>query len=553
MNPTGKLVVCGAAVGLLAALSLAFAGQAGAEPQAPPAPAATAADHGAEAAEYTPPAYGPGPVLVLKLDDENASTIQILLGKGGAISRWNLAYIRRALEQAKAEKAALLLLEITTNGGRVDITQNMMEALAGSDGVRTVAYVRRGISAGSMVALACDDIYMEKGSIIGATTPVSMDIKDVVPAPSDEPEKAPDKRQREQLDKHERKVMEALTRFFRAKARAKGHSPLLAAAMMDQDIDLLEVTFPDGRSALMSREEYDKAVRAAPAGQIPQFKVRSKPLTLESHEAVKWGLARAEVASRQELLKLAGLADRFVVELVPGWADRLSQFVSSALVTALLIAMAMLALYVELNHPSGVAAGVFLLALAMYFWANHVAGAAGGLSIVLFLAGAALLAVEIFFIPGFGVTGVLGLLLMLAGLVSARLPPNLVPKEYRSPVGFWAGAGAAAVPVLAGIGLGAVSIALLMRFFPRVPLLRHLVLKGDLGGAVVTAAAAAGAAGPEDLVGRTGTALTTLRPGGTARFGELLVDVVSDGEFLEAGTSVRIASADSNRIVVRRA
>jgi membrane-bound serine protease (ClpP class) len=151
---------------------------------------------------------------------------------------------------------------------------------------------------------------------------------------------------------------------------------------------------------------------------------------------------------------------------------------------------------------------------------------------------------------------------VVLGLILARIPADLFSSPAPDPAGSsyempsigWGGAFAgAAVPVLAGLGLGAVGIAVLMRFFPRVPILNRLVLQADLAGAVVSAGQPAGVDEPGKLVGRLGTAVTNLRPGGSARFDGRLMDVISDSEWLEAGTQLKIVSADSNRIVVRRA
>jgi membrane-bound serine protease (ClpP class) len=183
-----------------------------------------------------------------------------------------------------------------------------------------------------------------------------------------------------------------------------------------------------------------------------------------------------------------------------------------------------------------------------------MAGTAGAASIILVLAGAVFLLVEIFFFPGFGVAGITGAVLVVAGLVAARIPEGfgggggVTPPEVR-----WETLGAAVAPVFIGLGMGAVGIAVLMRYFPRMPILNRLVLTSDLGGAVVTAAGAAGLERPEQLMGRSGVAATNLRPGGSARFDGKLLDVISDSEWLEVGTPVKIVSADSNRIIVRRA
>jgi len=490
---------------------------------------------GEAAAESAPPKSraepGPGPVFVLKLSDEEGD---------GAISSWNLVFMKRCLARARREKAALFLIEITTDGGRVDITERMSILLTDFKGARTAIFIKdKAFSAGALVALSCDDIYIKPGSTIGSALPIQITKEGVKVA---------------------EKLIRGTTVFFREVAKKKGHPPALAAAMVDPDIEVVEVT--DGKETqLLTRDGFEKLVRKtgdrrlAETGRSPVVK-KGKILDFGAEECLAYGLAVAAPADRKALLQHAGLSGRPVVELAPSWGEKLARFCSRGVVAALLIGIAILALYTEMQKPTGIGAAIFLTALVTFFWANYLAGSAGPLSIIIFLAGLVLLLVELFFIPGFGVAGVSGIVLMLVGMAAARIPPGFFdpPKAIDVPALRWKEFFALVVyPVIGGLAGGAAGIALLMRFFPHLPLFRRLVLKADLGGAVVTAAQAADAESVEELVGLAGVTTTKLRPGGSARFGGKLLDVVSDGEFLEAGAPVKIVSASGNRVVVRRA
>jgi membrane-bound serine protease (ClpP class) len=351
-----------------------------------------------------------------------------------------------------------------------------------------------------------------------------------------------------------------VTEAFKAVAKQKGHSEALAGAMVDPEIEVVAARV-DGRTELMTRDQLEEAQKKADRRAMVEEAVvvkKGKILVMTTADAVKWKLAVAEVPDRATLIANLGLGGRPVVDSKVTWADHLARFCSSGVVIGIMITVAMLALYMELHKPTGVGAGVFLTALAVYFWANYLAGTAGPISIFIFLLGVALLVVEIFFIPGFGWTGIAGIVLMVLGMVAARLPadffkptmpvaPTIAPRPLR-----WTAVLDAVTPLAAGLAVGSVGILVLMRYFPSLPLFNRLVLKSNLSAAVVTAAQAAGAASPEAMVGLVGTATTTLRPGGTARFGDKLLDVVSDGDFIDAGTQVKIVSATSNRIVVRR-
>ncbi len=487
-----------------------------------------------------PPApLGPGPVVVVTITEDSP---------GGAISTWNVGYIQRCLERARKQQVGLFVIQLTTNGGSGKIMAEMAEAISGARDIHTTMYVKgRAFSAGAMIALACDDIYMEPGSVVGAATPILLTSEGVANLPEEVKEK----------------FMRAGVTEFEAMAHKKGHSAQIAAAMVDPGLEVLAVRrASDGPIELMNREEYEAALKGPNGRRVQIVEVvnnEKRLLVFTDKEAVKWGLAVDNPHDLNTLVKSVGLADRQIVMMEPSLSEVMARFFSSGFIVALLIAAATIALYMELNHPSGVAAGFFLLALGLFFWASFMAGTANAVSIIMVLAGAALLAIEIFFIPGFGVTGISGAILVVLGMVVARIPPDVFTSPggkgggFTPPVIRWDGLWMAVLPVLAGFGLGAAAIAILMRFFPRLPLFNRMVLSADLSGAVVTSAQAAGAERPEQLVGLVGVASTVLRPGGSARFDGRLLDVVSDGEFIEAGVRVRIVSADSNRIVVRRA
>jgi membrane-bound serine protease (ClpP class) len=492
------------------------------------------------AAESSPPAVEvpdarPGPVFVIELKDSE--------GGSSVFTDWNLSYLRRCIKRARAGSAALLVVDITTYGGRVDISEKMSNELAAITDFPTAALVNeRALSAGALVALACDRIFMTPSSRIGAATPW-------VATPEGGVANLP--------EKVEEKFVRNATVMFRLMAEKKGRNGALAAAMVDPEIEVVAVN--DGKKLVpMTREEFETAAKKPGGRLMTEESVIVKKgtiLILSADEAVNWKLA-SQTASRKELLVACGLSQREVVNMIPDWGERLAEFCSSGLVVGLLVSIAMMALYVELNKPSGLGAGIFMAALATFFWANYLAGTADPISIVLFLLGLALLLVEIFFIPGFGVTGIAGIVLMLAGMVGARLPaevfspslPTLTPPGLR-----WTWLGDAVTPLLVGFAGGCIGIMLTLRFFPHLPFLGRLVLRTDMGAAVVSAAQAAGAISVESMTGLTGTATTKLRPGGSARIGGRLLDVVSDGDFIEAGTPVVVISAAGNRILVRRA
>ncbi len=475
------------------------------------------------------PPRADGPVYVLQLNDEQL---------GGAISSWNLAYIKRSIERAKADGALLFLIEITTDGGRVDIVRDMSLVLCNIEGLRTAAYIKdKAISAGSLVAISCDDIYIKPGSVIGSALPIYL---------TDSGPKVAEK------------MIRALAVHWREIARKKGHPPALAEAMVDPDVEVVECLI-DGKNEIMTRNDFEKLKRSKKDRRISETPrspliAKGRILDFGPDECIEHGLALAKPANRTKLLKLAKLENSPVIELKLSWQEKLAQFCSSGIVVGLLLAIAMLALYVEMNKPTGLGAAVFLTALGTFFWASNVAGSAGGLCIFLFLLGLALLLVEIFFIPGFGVAGICGLVLMAAGIIGARIPPGFFgpSRKFITPALWWDYITSAIGPLAFGFLGGTILILLLMRFFPKLPFFRQLIVKSDLSAAMVSVAGNLGVASSDQLLGLQGRTTTKLRPGGSAMFGSKLLDVVADGEFLEKNTPVKIIAVNSNRIVVSR-
>jgi membrane-bound serine protease (ClpP class) len=209
-------------------------------------------------------------------------------------------------------------------------------------------------------------------------------------------------------------------------------------------------------------------------------------------------------------------------------------------VSSLLMTLGLLGLLVEIRTPGFALPGaVGLLSLGLFFWGHWIVQLAGWEELLLVSVGVLLLAIEVFVIPGFTVAGVGGLLALVAGLGMTLV-----------------GAGATMNAIVIALGRVALSILLAMagalalfRLLPRLPFGRRLVLgtgmQADLGYA----------SAPErdrQWLGRTGTALSPLRPAGIAEIEGARVDVVSDGDFIEAGTSILVTRVDGNRIVVRR-
>ena len=401
-------------------------------------------------------------------------------------------YVQRVLDEATAAGAAAVVLEINTFGGRVDAAVQIRDALLNSR-VRTVAFVnKRAISAGALISLAAENIVMAGGSTLGAATPVQAGQPGAAAQPVEE------------------KTVSYVRKEFRATAERRKRPPLLAEAMVDTDV------------------------------QIRGVIAKGKLLTLTTEEALKHKLADFRADTLEDALQRLGLGGADIRRASPNWAENVVRFLTHPLVSSLLVTVGMLGIIIELRSPGlGVAGAIGGGSLAAFFWGHWLVQLAGWGELLLALGGVALLILELLVIPGFGFAGILGIIAILAALVMSVVGSGATPEYFML----------AAARIVGALLLALLASFVLLRFMPRTPFGRRLILDTGLG-----AGQHYGSAPESDLrwLGKRGCATSPLRPAGIADIEGARVDVVSEGELIEPGTPVEVAHVDGNRIVVRR-
>ncbi len=423
-----------------------------------------------------------------------AAEDRVIVAKiGGEIERGTAAYLRRAVREAQSATAIVLILD--TPGGRVDAALEMRDALLDSS-VPTIAFVRRNAySAGALLALACEKIYFAPGGVIGAAAPVDGNTGKGAGE----------------------KAISAVRSAFAATAERRGRDRTIAEAMVDESVEI------EGLIA---------------AGKL---------LSLTADQALTHGISDGSAETLEALLKLitlegasGSLEGATIERLGPGFAEKVAGFVTQPAVASILMSLGFLGLLFEIKTPGwGVGGSVALISLGLFFFGHQLAGLAGWEGVALVVLGVALLALELFVIPGFGIAGGLGLIAILGGLFM-----SMVDFNYPEFGAMTDAAGALAVTMV--ITLFAVLI--LLRYVPRMRLggivLRTEALSAPVDGDLQV---------PEATrlqLGEIGVALSDLRPAGVARFGDMRKDVVSEGDYIEAGTPLRIIRIDGYRIVV---
>jgi membrane-bound serine protease (ClpP class) len=367
----------------------------------------------AEGARALPPIPRTGPVTVVKIDKV------VDLGLAPFIDRITSA----------GERGDLLVLDINTLGGRIDAAIMIRDALLHTE-ARTVCWVNpRAISAGALIALACDVIAVAPGATLGAATPVQI-------GPSGE------------MTPVEAKVVSFMRSEMRATALAKGRRGDLAEAMVDAD------------------------------ASVPGLTEKGKLLTLDGSQALAWGIADVQAADESQLFRALDRASPPAISRPHiSWAEDLARLLSDPLVSSMLMTLGMLGILIELWAPGhGAALCAGLCCLGLFFFGHHIAMLAGWETIVMFVVGLVLVGFEIF-VPGHIVPGVIGALLIVAALVLACINLDAVPIGVAWRAGW--------LPDALGSVFGSLGATLLVgwaiiRLLPRTAVGRALVLDARL-------------------------------------------------------------------------
>lgn len=469
--------------------------EASAPAASPEAAGEAPADGEAPAADEAP---APAPLPQLGQDGGAAQRV-VVIPIHGTIDLGLAPYVRRVLDANQG--AAAVILDVDTFGGRVDAAVQIRDALLASP-VPIVAFVnRRAISAGALISLGANTIVFAPGGSMGAATPIQMEGGEAKPV--------------------EEKMVSYMRGEMRATAEARGRRSDLAEAMVDADVEI-------------------EGVIAA-----------GKLLTLTTEEAVKVGLAAGEAEDLPALLDGLGLSKAELSRPESTWAETLARFLTDPTFSGILMSLGMLGLLIELYTPGfGWTGAVGLLCLGLFFFGHMVASLAGWEEVLIFAVGVVCIGLEIFVFPGFGLSGVLGISLLVISLAMAMVG---LPLQTSWGLGLvrdaltlvlWSTVGAVALMILA------------IQVLPSRGLARWLVLSTTLGHAERAAP------GEQDwqsapsewskLVGKRGVATTDLRLAGKARIEDRIYDVVSQQDYLTRGTPIRVLQVEGVRVVVDR-
>ncbi len=401
---------------------------------------------------------------------------------------------QRAFTEADSLNADFVLLHLNTYGGAVNDADSIRTRIMQSRIPVIVFIDNNAASAGALISIAADRIYMRPGGNIGAATVVDH-TGEVVPD----------------------KFQSYMRATMRATAEAKGRDPDIAQAMVDPSIEV--------------------------EGVIEAGKV----LTFTASEAMRWGFSEGMAENIEELLEIAGIENYVIVEQTLGFTDRIIQFLINPIVSGILIMLILGGIYFELQTPGiGFPILVAISAAMLYFAPLYIEGLASHYEIVLFILGILLLAVELFAISGFGVTGVLGVIFMISGLAFAMV----------GNVGF----------DFTGVNLQDILVAFLIviiAFFLSLSGSFYLGQKlfttsrfGELALSTVQETSSGYTSADnimKGLIGETGIAFTMLRPSGKVEINDEVYDATALTGFIDKGEAIRVVKYETSQVFVVKA
>ena len=417
--------------------------------------------------------------------------------------------VQKGFAESNKQNANIVLFHLNTYGGMVNMADSIRTKILNSRIPVWVFIDNQAASAGALISIACDSIYIRPGGSIGAATVVNQT-----------GEVAPDKYQ------------SFMRGIMRATAEAKGKDTIVV----------------DGKPTVKWRRD----PRIAEAMVDPTVVVEglvddTKVLTFTADEAMEWGYCEGKCESVAQLLEMVGIKDYVIVEYKPTPMDKMIGFLTHPVVSGILIMMIIGGIYFELQTPGvGFPLVVALLGAILFFAPHYLEGLAEHYELIIFIIGIVLIIIEIFAIPGFGIVGISGIVLVVLGLTLGMIDNNI----FRDVRPF------AWVELLKPLVV--VSVALFSGLILSIALSRKLLTSPTFPGLSLSAKLSEdeGYIGidrrQKEMIGKIGRALTVLRPSGKVVIDDEIFDAVSEDGFIGKGEEVKVIKDEAGQIYVMR-
>ena len=432
-------------------------------------------------------------------------------------------FIERSIAEAEENNARTIIFEVNTFGGRVDAATQIKDAILDSK-VPTVAFInKRAISAGALISLSCEKVFMAGGATIGATTAVDM-----------------------QGNKASEKVISYMREEMAATAEKRGRDTYIARGMVDEELEfpnkVIKEFINDGGDIDTIKTKVYYLVIDSDTVIVDDIEGRKQGnlITLTTEQSLKYKIADASLENFEAVLDTLGFSNLAVNKTTENWSENFVRFLTNPVVASLLTTFGFLGILFELQSPGwGIPGSIGLICLALSLSASYIAELATMSDLLVILMGMLFLMLEAFVFPGFGVAGVAGIIFILWGLYLLLLPDVPVGEEVLSQ---------ASNGLIIGIIGGLVGLVLLFRAMTKTKFWRDLTspdIQKKEDGYVASF-------GWEKLVGEEALTETDLHPSGWINVGNERVFALSEGNFIDKDVKVVILSVDGNRVVVRK-
>ncbi len=464
-------------------------------------------------------------VLILSTAVEAAGPVVHIIPVSGTVEPGMAAYLKRVVSSLEKDDSAILVFAMDTFGGRVDAAFEIVETICTVPRERTIAYVeKRAISAGALIALSAGTLIMKENTLIGDCAPIIQT--------SEGHEEAGEKTQT------------VLRAQFRTLAKRNNYPQVLAESMVSKSMEVYKITRGEhseymDKTTWQELSEKEKATITSKSTIVSEGEL----LTMDDKEAADLGFSRQSVTTLDQALEVMGYGAYQKVRIEENWSEKFVRWIQPFLPILMLLGIG--AVYTEIKAPGfGIPGIVGIICLGLVFFNQYLVGLADYTEILVFIIGFLLLGMEMFVLPGFGIAGISAIVVLAAGLVLSFqdfvLPDPSLPWQSDLMI--------KNLGLVMGSALGALLVSMsVVRFV--LPKLSKVV-KGPYLDATLQNSRAESTEAFGICAGDQGIALTTLRPSGKVRIRDRKVDAVTQGDFIDPATPVRVARVTAGHVVV---
>lgn len=456
----------------------------------------------------------------------------------GPINRGALESLERRIKMAVKRDANMIILQLESDKGETADVASLAQRIhrltddQGLLPIKTVAWIPPNYSLGAAtyLALGCQDIVMGKNAALA-------DFDYLLT-----------QRDGESIDETRKRLKNETMRRWEMMAPLiidQGYPALLFEACLTK-LPLYRVKTLTGEPRIITEDqlEADKKLGKPQYVNLGRINPNVDAFKITTEIAREWNIASAEIDSVDGMYNHFGLEGSKVKVARDDWLDTIAEFFREPAVNFLLVMIGIVGLILELKMPGATVPGVIAaICFVLFFWAYSFVGEFTILAVLLFLLGLVLVGVEIFVLPGFGFTGISGIVLIVSSLVLVTL--EKMPETTQDWVNLGGTLGTFGLSLVSAI----VAVVIIAWYLPSIPYASRLVLQPPDEDAEGQEPALGEA--PASLLGAIGVASTPLRPAGKAQIGDDFLDVVAEGDYVTPGSRIQVIEIEGNRIVVK--